>query len=91
MCCTPSVVTYVFVLFVNVGAGLQGTFLPSKVGPWHFDKRDYNGAIPRNLTRPPKGSAQASVQFSYAHSSYSYSTSVLVCCSVASFFMHVPH
>eukprot|EP00475_Leptophrys_vorax_P003679 TRINITY_DN12157_c0_g1_i1.p1 TRINITY_DN12157_c0_g1~~TRINITY_DN12157_c0_g1_i1.p1 ORF type:complete len:305 (-),score=3.31 TRINITY_DN12157_c0_g1_i1:134-1018(-) len=36
---------------------LQGRHLPGKVGPWHFDKRDFNVAPPRNLTLPPAGAA----------------------------------
>ncbi|CAI5459528.1 unnamed protein product [Closterium sp. Yama58-4] len=36
---------------------LNGNHLPGKVGPWHFDKRDHQRAIPRNLSYPPDGSA----------------------------------
>ncbi|CAI5978610.1 unnamed protein product, partial [Closterium sp. NIES-65] len=36
---------------------LNGTMTPGVVGPWHFDKRDFNTAPPRNLSLPPKGAA----------------------------------
>eukprot|EP00798_Chlamydomonas_sp_ICE-L_P011662 gene11662-34372_t len=28
--------------------------LPDKVGEWHWDKRDFQEPIPRNLTEPPE-------------------------------------
>ncbi|CAI5476013.1 unnamed protein product [Closterium sp. Yama58-4] len=36
---------------------LNGKMTPGVVGPWHFDKRDFNTAPPRNLSLPPKGAA----------------------------------
>ncbi|CAI7881441.1 unnamed protein product, partial [Closterium sp. NIES-53] len=36
---------------------LNGTMTPGVVGPWHFDKRDFSTAPPRNLSLPPKGAA----------------------------------
>jgi hypothetical protein len=31
----------------------EGNHLPDKVGPWHWDKRDYEGTYPpRNFTIP---------------------------------------
>ncbi|CAI5506576.1 unnamed protein product, partial [Closterium sp. Naga37s-1] len=36
---------------------LNGKMTPGVVGPWHFDKGDFNTAPPRNLSLPPKGAA----------------------------------
>lgn len=40
---------------------LQGEAVIGKVGPWHFDKRDYSKSPPRNLSLPPKGAPESVV------------------------------
>ena len=34
---------------------LEGVHTPGVVGPWHWDKRDFRGPIPRNMQGPPDG------------------------------------
>ncbi|CAI5941446.1 unnamed protein product [Closterium sp. NIES-64] len=41
---------------------LNGNHLPGKVGPWHFDKRDHQTAIPCNISYPPANSAPSVVR-----------------------------
>lgn len=52
--------TYIIHYTYGCDFDLKGRRVDGKVGPWHFDKREFSGgAPPRNLTLPPKGSARS--------------------------------